>query len=272
LLETWEAQRLERIIRSGRTRPLVIECSRSEPVGDEEIPISKDMAEGRLCVVKGFNLPEITNFGLFSEVFGNLLARSLGIDTPAPCLVHLSIPFVDAAKTVLKRERLTLIPGIASGCEYFSGGYSNVTPTTLSPEELEQATRIYGFDLLVQNPDRTIARPNCAMHGGRMKLFDFETAFSFVLLIGTQNRPWEVSKHRLGPTHLFHSELLRRKTDLDWKPFISRVAAITGRDLDEMLEGLPTDWLQHAARVRAHLLEVAKNAHRFELELQRSLL
>jgi hypothetical protein len=221
--------------------------------------------------VKGFDLPEITNFGLFSEVFGNQLARSLGIDTPAPCLVHLSLPFVEATNFVLRREKLALSPGIASGCEYFSRGYSNVSAQSLSPDEFEQAIRIYGFDLLVQNPDRTVVRPNCAARGGQIKLFDFETAFSFVLLIGTQNRPWEVSKHGLGPKHLFYSELLRKKRVLDWKPFIKSVAGITGGGIDEMIEGLPQDWIEHAPTVRAHLLEVAKNAHRFELELQRSL-
>lgn len=272
MLETWEAQRLEHMLSSGRTRPLVVECSRSHTlVPDEDTQASSDLKGSSLFVVKGFDLPEITNFGLFSEVFGNQLARSLGIDTPAPCLVHLSLPFVEATNFVLRREKLALSPGIASGCEYFSRGYSNVSAQSLSSDEFEQAIRIYGFDLLVQNPDRTVVRPNCAARSGQIKLFDFETAFSFVLLIGTQNRPWEVSKHGLGPKHLFYSELLRKKRVLDWKPFIKSVAGITAGGIDEMIEGLPQDWLEHAPKVRAHLLEVAKNAHKFELELQRSL-
>jgi hypothetical protein len=261
------------MLSSGRTRPLVVECSRSHTlVPDEDAQASSDLNGKSLFVVKGFDLPEITNFGLFSEVFGNQLARSLGIDTPVPCLVHLSVPFVEAANFVLKREKLSLKSGIASGCEYFRGGYSNVTSQPLSTDELEQAIMIYGFDLLVQNPDRTVAKPNCAARGGQFKLFDFETAFSFVLLIGTQYAPWEVSKHGVAPKHLFHKELVRKKRDLDWKPFIKSVAAITGDGIDEMIAPLPQDWLKHAAEVRGHLLEVANNPHKLELELQRSLL
>jgi hypothetical protein len=272
LLETWEAQRLEHILSSGRTRPLVVECSRADTlVTHEDIQASSELRETGLFVVKGFDLPEITNFGLFSEVFGNQLARSLGIDTPAPSLVHLSIPFVEATNLVLRRENLALRASIASGCEYFRKGFSNVSARSLSSDELEQAIRIYGFDLLVQNPDRTVSRPNCAALGAQIKLFDFETAFSFVRLIGTQHRPWEVSKHGLGPKHLFYSELARKKRELNWKPFIKSVAGITGNAIDEMIERLPQDWLEHAPRVRAHLLEVAKNVHRLELELQRSL-
>jgi hypothetical protein len=174
------------MLSSGRTRPLVVECSRSHTlVTDEDSQTSSDQKESSLLVVKGFDLPEITSFGLFSEVFGNQLARGFGIDTPAPTLVHLSIPFVEATNFVLRREKLALRPGIASGCEYFRG-YSNVSTQSLSSDELEQAIRIYGFDLLAQNPDRTVLRPNCATRSRRFKVFDFEMAFSFVRSISKE--------------------------------------------------------------------------------------
>ena len=41
-------------------------------------------------VVKALGHPELTEANLFCEVFGNLLARELGIATPAPALVNLS--------------------------------------------------------------------------------------------------------------------------------------------------------------------------------------
>jgi hypothetical protein len=221
--------------------------------------------------VKSLGLPEVTNFGLFCEVFGNLLARELGINTPAPCLVHLSEPFVEAITPTLQRSGLKVSAGIGSGCEYFSGGYSNVIPNSLSPDELEQAAAIYAYDLLVQNPDRTRVRPNCAIHSGHLKVYDFETAFSFVLLIGTQDRPWEVSKHGLGKTHLFHSTLRRNKGDVSWKPFVASLAKINEEIIGKMMQGLPADWCSHATKISDHLLEVAINSHRFELELRRSI-
>jgi len=272
LIETWEAKRLESIMSSGRTKPLLIECWRSPDPSvfeeDEELIEGTDSA---LCVVKGFNLPEVSNFGLFCEVFGNLLARKLGLETPRPCLVHLSEPFVEVVNPILGRSGLSLRSGIASGCEYFSGGYSNVVPQELSFRELEEATNIYAFDLLVQNPDRLPQRPNCAVGSGHLKVFDFETAFSFALLIGDLSEPWEVSKHGIGARHLFHSALQRNKDELNWRPFIEALETIDEHTIDGMMEGLPRDWLDHAPKVRAHLLEAAKNARRFEFELQRSL-
>ncbi len=216
MLETLEAQRLERVISAGRTRPLVVECSRSaSPINDEDPDASNGPENRVLHVVKGFDLPEITNLGLFNEVFGNLLARELDIDTPAPCLVHLSTPFVEAANNVLRRYGLRLKTGIASGCEYFSGGYSNVIPRSLSDDELKQATLIYGFDMLVQNPDRTVQRPNCAIRSGHFKLFDFETTFSFVLLIGVQKPALGSLQTWLGPEASILCGSVKKKARLE---------------------------------------------------------
>jgi len=268
MLETWEAKRLERIIPSGRTRPLVIECSRSE----EEIDEARQSEETSLKVVKAFDLPEITEFGLFSELFGNALARLLGLETPEPCLVHISAPFADAANLVLRREGLELKPGMASGCQHFSGGYRNVIPETLSLDELQQAAQIYAFDLLVQNPDRTRRRPNSALLSEGLISFDFETAFSFVFLIGKQPPPWEVSKHGIATNHIFYPVLRAKKKEVSWKPFVSRLRKFRKVQIEELAAGFPHEWLVHAGNVYTHILGVVEHVKDFELELRRSLL
>jgi hypothetical protein len=269
VLETWEAKRLERIISSGRTRPLVIECSRSSDEIEDDSGVS---SEDSLKVVKAFDLPEISDFSLFSELFGNSLARVLGLETPEPCLVHISGPFANSANVILGREGLTLKAGLASGCQYFSGGYRNVIPETLSVDELQEAAQIYAFDLLVQNPDRVKQRPNCAMSSAGITTYDFETAFSFVFVIGKQALPYEVSKHNLAKNHLFYPALRARKKELDWKPFVSRLRKVTQIELERMTAGFPPAWLAHFPEVSAHILTTVEHARDFELELRRSLI
>lgn len=265
----FSARNLEHIFSSGRTRPLVIECSRSS---DENEEGSGDNEESSLKVVKGFDLPEITEFSLFCELFGNSLARMLGLKTPEPCLVHVSAPFANAANLILEREGLVLKAGLASGCQYFSGGYRNVTPETLSSDELQEAAQIYAFDVLAQNPDRIRQRPNCAMSSVGITTYDFETAFSFVRLIGKQPSPWEVSKHGLARNHLFYSALRARKKELSWKPFISQMRKLTKPHLERMTGGLPHTWLAHTPKIYSHILTVVEHAKDFELELRRSLI
>src|SRR2546428_6403794 len=99
---------------------------------------------------------------------------------------------------------------------------SAVPDARLAPAELAQASRVYAFDLLVQNPDRRPEKPNCAHRGRRFIVYDFEMAFSFLLVIGQKDEPWEAAKHGLGPKHLFHSPL--RASETDWEPFLSDLA------------------------------------------------
>jgi len=158
------------------------------------------------------------------------------------------------------------------GCEYFSRGYSNVIPESLTEEELSQAADIYAFDLLVQNPDRTKYKPNCTVRSGHLKPFDFENAFSFVYLIGKHDEPWEVSKHGIAPKHLFHSELKRRRREVSFRPFIRNLRRIDEGRLDRLIEGFPDNWLQHESQIRSHLLAAGQKARKLEFELRRSLL
>jgi hypothetical protein len=225
VLDVWEAERLEDVLGNGRTHPLVIECVRRAVTtsgGDERDP-SGGGVERRVMVVKALGLPEVTQSGLCAELFGNLLAREFGNDTPRPALVDLTSGFIEAAEPALSSWQLRPQPGLAAACEYFRGGFASAVPDApLTPEELAQAARIYAFDLLVQNPDRRPEKPNCAQRGGRFIVYDFEMAFSFLLVIGQKDEPWEVSKHGLGPKHLFYSAL--RAVEIDWEPFLKDLA------------------------------------------------
>ncbi len=71
LLQRYDAVRFIKILESGRTRPLLLECE----------CISSDDHALRKFVVKAPGLPEVGEFGLFSEMFSCLLANELEIGT-----------------------------------------------------------------------------------------------------------------------------------------------------------------------------------------------
>ena len=190
MLDIWEAERLEDVLGNGRTQPLVIGCVRrtTTATGADELGPGGGSGSRRSMVVKSLGLPEVTQGGRCAELFGNLLARELGVDTPAPALVDLAPEFIEAIKPALSPRGLHPLPGLAAGCEYFQGGFASaVRGAKLAPEELAQAARIYAFDLLVQNPDRRPEKPNCAQRGVRFIAYDFEMAFSFLLVIGQKD-------------------------------------------------------------------------------------
>lgn len=272
MIETWEAQRFEKVLEVGRTRPLVVDCAYYPSASsNEETNPAANPPDHRLMVVKSVGHPEVTEISLFSEVFGNVLARELGVTTPTPALVNLSPEFTLAVGSLVADFGICLTAGLGSGCEYLHGGLTPTVPGgSLTQEELQQATLIYGFDLLVQNPDRRRDKPNCASFAGSLIAFDFEMCFSFLLPIVGQAQPWEVSRHRIAGNHLFHAALKTRPPS--WMPFIERLNALTAARLNQLASALPGVWQSEAARVREHITEVIMNLNEFELELQRSLL
>jgi hypothetical protein len=276
MLDTWEAERLESVFTSGRTHPLVIECSLPTPT-ISDLPAQGPSVQRpvrRLMVVKTLGLPEVTDQGLFCEAFGNLLARELGITTPAPALVSLGAQFTDLVNPLLPQHGLSvrLSPGIGVGTEYFRGGFASVTPTAaLSAQELPQAARIFAYDLLVQNPDRRPEKPNCGLRGTDLVAYDFELAFSFllVLALGQQDAPWQVSKHGIGSKHLFYNAL--RGKDIEWQPFLNALGGVTDARLDELTNWLPQPWQRWGTRVCEHFVSVREHLTEFEWELRSSL-
>ena len=263
MLETWDAIRLERVNRSGRTKPLIVECSKINP--------ATATSERREFLVKAIGLPEIREQSLFCEITGNWLARELGVNTPTPVLVRLSDDFTGVINQVLRGEGITLKTGIGAGCEYIKGGFTGFSSTsTITTEEISQAILIYGFDILLQNPDRRPDKPNLGFLGDRLIAFDFELAFSFLQpVIGLTCAPWEVAQNGLGPRHLFAKQLSSQ--ELDWKPLLHALEQVKIAQLDLLAELLPASWSGYMPQMKTHLINLQENLPKLEFELQRSL-
>lgn len=261
MIDTWEALRFDRTIGTGRTRPLVIECARGGGDGHERLSL----------VVKARSLPEVTESGMFCEIVGNLLARDFGIDTPAPGLVNLSGDFVEVTNLALRGHGLRLEPGIGVGCELLPRGFTSpVLGSSITDEELPQAALIYGYDLIVQNPDRHSRNPNLLTKAGRLVAIDFNLAFSFIApMFGKQPEPWELSQFRFEHDHLFRRGLRNRK--VCWKPVVESVKRMERARIERLCAALPSNWQTWTGTICDHLMNVKDNASKLEMELQRSV-
>lgn len=266
MLITCDALRIDEIKRNGTTKPLVVECEYS----DEDIPIRKTL------LVKAKGLPRITNLDLYCEVLGNLLAREFGIDTPKPFVVRIDEDFVRVNRKILWEESLEIRVGLGVGCEYFSQGFTPVTSNMfLSKEKFEQATMIYGFDLLTQNPDRRENNPNCAVKGNKVIAFDFEKSLSFLFpILGQKTEPWELSKLNLSGNerHIFKSNLKAKENEINWQPLLEKVKQISIEKVEEICSIIPIEFGNYTDKICDHFSSVINNSKSLELELQRSLL
>ena len=216
---------------------------------------------------------EVAETHLFSELFGNLVARELGINTPEPGRVHISAEFADALKFSPATRHIVLAPGYGVGCAYLRGLAPTANFNTPKSEELADMQTIFGADMLMQNPDRRPEKPNCASFRGGILAFDFELTFSFLLpLIGKQPPVWAIDQQGFHQNHLFYSELKRRQSDLDWTPFCQRFETLMAERIQKIFALVPADWNAYAEKVNAHLGEVRANLSRFHDALIRSLL
>lgn len=268
-MEVWEALRVDTILEAGRTCPLVVEC------------ISPVTYQRRRFVVKALGLPEVHTSGLFCELFGNWLARKVGVDTPEPVLVSISEDFAEASRSAISRHaglaETRLASGFGAGCEYITHGMAPIARDgEVADNQLARAMRVYGFDLMVQNVDRSFSsghKPNCAQIGDRLIAYDFEMSFSFLFAIGERVPAWAVSRLSGNTTHIFYRQLRRaaRERTVDCEGFVSDVSTLSISEMEQVVQSFPESWLMHSTRVLEHIAEILDNIPAFRRELIGSL-
>ncbi len=272
MLKHWQAMRFGRVLENGRTKPMVLEC---EEIGEAtflDSGVLKAPSRSEF-VVKALGNPEVDESYIERELLGNLLARQYGLQTPEPAVVRISQAFVEAVNPILTKHGYQIRPGNAAGCEFFRDGFASPPAEALwTSEELAEFALLYGFDLAVQNPDRVVSRPNCAMKGSHLIAFDFDMCFSFLHLIGMQQLPWEVSKHGIASTHLCQNRLLSRKGSFTWQENKNSVRQLTDEVLLDVTSGVSEAWAGCATRVRSHISAIRSHVDQFELELEGSLI
>jgi hypothetical protein len=262
----WEAERIEGCQSGGRTRPLLVSCVL---VGSDDAVLERET-----MIVKMLGLPEVTDQSLFSEFFGNQLASRFGIDTPAVHLIEVDADVLTANRAFLQQLGVSPRPGVAVGCEQRRGmaPLSSQYPAKGQPE-IDDAFRIFAFDLLVQNPDRRVDNHNCANCRGRLVAFDFEMAFSFLYPIIGVVRPWEVSRLPFVRRHVFLDVLstANRQGRIAWASIRDDLQRLNSA-VDDLAACVPENWRHFSRRVAEHVHEVYTHLGDFEQQLQESLL
>jgi hypothetical protein len=259
ILRRWEAEFLEQVL-PGRTHPIVLNCVQAGP---NRGPLRQSF------VTKALGLPEVTVRGLACELFGNILARELGVRTPTAGIIDIGVDVADALNVALTTRNLSISAGLAVGSSF-------MRPLTAVVSHVPQATEpeavgLFGFDLMVQNPDRRENNPNCAMFEDQLLAFDFELCFSFLLpILGLRAEPWAVSQHGIAKTHVMYRRLHQRRPG--WASILSAIAALTPEKIVTMSNLVPETWRHELAGIDVHLAALIDAAVELESELQRSIL
>ena len=218
----------------GRTRPTLV---------------SAEDGDGRRheVVVKNFLPEERGRRAAIAELVCALLGNCLGLKGPQPFLVNLPEGFHELLADDVARERLRTAQGLQFASAYLPGATTVAADRMIPESKYLEASAIFAFDCLVQNPDRRSDKPNLLEYGGGYWIIDHDMALAFVgeAIIGGAIPPWEpralgAKAYDFLGKHLFTRGLRGKEDVLD--TFGQHLANLHPGSLEGILREVPPEW------------------------------
>ncbi|MBK8946626.1 MAG: hypothetical protein IPM32_15330 [Ignavibacteriae bacterium] len=168
----------------------------------------------RSYVLKPTGASRMYGDAITKELVASLIAIELGYFTPTPVLISIDSSSLLLFKGLISYETMTKSIGLNFGNLYFEGMPVWNQDDFNKKSLFNQIQSILVFDLFIENPDRTINKPNMLTNGLDILILDHELAFSFTDLIGYKNpTPWKLTQQDLFllENHIFFSFLKKKK-------------------------------------------------------------
>jgi hypothetical protein len=133
----------------------------------------------------------------------------------------------------------------------------------------DAAVKVYAFDALIQNPDRTFNNPNLGSRNDDLFVFDHELAFSFLLSIFPSRTPWKLATEDYLERHVFARALNHVPFSSD---FLQRLSDLSQEITAYFSKQIPHEWKSDdLPRIESHLALMSEHAAEFAEEVIRRL-
>jgi hypothetical protein len=247
---------------NGRTSPAVFTCE------------GPDLSAPDQFVVKLRGGIEQRERGLAYELYASLLARHFGILCPRPAAVlierDLAAVIVEGLSGDPRRSQIVRDSiGLNFGCQFLVNLTVWPVDKYVPAAMQEAAIKVYAFDALIQNPDRTFSNPNLGSRGDDLFIFDHESAFSFLLAIFPSKSPWKLITEGYLDRHVFSRALRQVPFPSD---FTQSLSALSDGLLNGLSDQIPDDWKsEDIPRIGSHLALIREHAVEFAEEVIRRL-
>jgi hypothetical protein len=256
------ATTFHRFLGNGRTSPAVFTCE------------GPGLSAPDQFVVKLRGGLEQRERGLSYELYASLLATYFGIQCPRPAAVLLERDLAEAMIEELSGDpHRAQIVRDSVGLNFGSQFLVNLTVWPVDkyvPNAMQEAAiRVYAFDALIQNPDRTFSNPNLGSRGDDLFIFDHESAFSFLLAIFPSKTPWRLITEGYLDRHVFARALKQVQFPAD---FTRSLSALSNGLLNGLSDQIPGGWRsEDLPRIGSHLALIGEHAVEFAEEVTRRL-
>lgn len=252
-----------RVAQGGRNDPLMIR-------------VETDDGAQHDVYLKPSGRPEIAVTGMVCELLGAMLAGDLGIAVNEPFLVEIDEAFIrsipdEGIRALLRRSSPLAFGSKSAGPQWRDWSAGDIVTDALK----QSALQIFAFDVMIENFDRTVQRPNLLIKGNEIRVIDHETAFKFGLIIGEKAEPWRQGychKHLHRGCHVL-GQGLKGKV-LDFAPLSAVWSALSPISFMRYAGGVPSEWAEGMKTVRdaeRHLTQVHEQFDGCLVELKRAL-
>ncbi len=221
-------------------------------------------------VVKFRGAPRMYEAACMRELLGAFIATQMNIRVVSPVIINISSGFIELLIGTDSWLYANKSLGFNYGSKYIKR-YSTILPTQdLNNHQLQHAQTIFAFDVASQNPDRTYEKPNMFTDGTEIVIYDHELAFSFVMEILPNPRPWEIRVADLEwiNKHCLLSRIKGKEFDFD--DFSRRFDNLDGNFWATARNLIPEEWLSDEFdRIKQHFTAICNNKDAFIIELKK---
>lgn len=209
------------------------------------------------------------------ELVAAFVAMELDINIPPPAVINVSPEFVEVMRGEPNFLPASNSLGYNFGNEYIKEGYQTLVRGQKVPNELlERLKELFAFDVLINNPDRRIDKPNFLTNGKRELIFDHELAFSFTLILPflRNKEPWLLKEQEMGWIGQNYCYDLLKGKDIDFSNFVAKLSVLNPNFWQKVISLVPSDWhTSQLTEIQTHIETIVQHKDVFTVELNRIL-
>ncbi len=203
------------------------------------------------------------------EVFGAVLAKHFDLAMPEPVLIEISSTMVQELKKHEKYKSSNICEGVFFGTKFLSNVESFDGSTALKNYDYWELGNIFAFDVLIQNADRQVGKPNVIIKNKTIHVIDHELSLNISKSFedSFKSNTWDetIKNNRSG--HLFRSQLrmLMKKNKLNFDDFTENLRTLKPEILYPYMKQLiDYDYApQNTDKIVSYLEEIKNNESKF---------
>jgi len=215
-------------------------------------------------VIKLSSGERMDNLAFLKEFLASRLAKELGLKTPEPIVAIIEQSFINTQVGKSHFRSLNESLGTNYATEYIRGLEQVSKIDKLNKYQIDDALRIFVFDLIIQNTDRTTVhgKPNLFTTGIDLWVLDHELAFSFLVpIIGRpMTEPWKIHARDMFmiQNHVIYGKIHKKK--LDFSILDEFLTSIDEGFWSKIEAELPSKWKSpYFEKIKTHINAIKDN-------------